>query len=303
MSLSVDQQPVLQTLLPWSVISVTGTDAATFLQGQVTTDIREVSAGHSRPGNLLNLKGRIESNFYLCSQDNGFLLVIDQSLQEATLARLKKYGVFSKVSIENSPLVVIGHTGQAALAQLTQQGVALPETSNQCISADGEYWLRLHGQTRLVQLCPAEKLPSTIHRSEAALNAWWANSILAGDWLINAAAQARYQPQELDAHQLQGVSYQKGCYMGQEIVARLYFRGQLKSELKCLQATLSGQPDIAIGQTLLAGTQSAGEIVACAPYGPSQWLALAVVRNEHQTVDMSLADGSVVHWQAQAFQR
>lgn len=282
------------TLLPWSVISVTGPDASTFLQGQVTTDMRELSAGQSRPGCLLNLKGRIETNFYLCPQDSGFLMVVHNSLQDSAITRLKKYGVFSKVEITASPLYVVGYLG------LVSTEVALPNNSNEYITEQGQYWLRLHGQARFLRLCQPEQLAPELMPDASGLATWLAASITAGDWLIDASAQGLYQPQELDAHELQGVSYQKGCYLGQEIVARLYFRGQLKSSLKCLKSTALAAADIAPKHVITANEQSVGEVVAAVG---SAGLVLAIVRNEHTDVQIALANGDISHWQAQAFIR
>jgi folate-binding protein YgfZ len=282
------------TLLPWSVISVAGPDASTFLQGQVTTDMRELVAGQSRPGCLLNLKGRIETNFYICPQADGFLLVVDSSLQAPAMTRLKKYGVFSKVEITASPLQVVGHLNPNCAA------LTLPEQSNQYTSLDGAYWLRLHGQNRFIQLCPPEKLDVGITSNADDLAMWFANSISSGDWLIDSSAQGLYQPQELDAHTLQGVSYQKGCYLGQEIVARLYFRGQLKTSLKCLKTSVLTPLDIAPRQAVLVDDKPVGEVVA---YVAAQGLALAIVRNEHDDVQITLANADTTHWQAQAFIR
>lgn len=284
----------IATLLPWSVISVSGPDASTFLQGQVTTDMRELSAGQSRPGCLLNLKGRIETNFYICPQDNGFLMVVHNSLQDSAITRLKKYGVFSKVDITASSLKVVGYLGKVS------DELALPNNSNESIAEQGQYWLRLHGDARFLRLCQPEQLEPKIKADMGDLTRWLAASIAAGDWLIDASAQGLYQPQELDAHELQGVSYQKGCYLGQEIVARLYFRGQLKSSLKCLKSTALNTADIAPQQVITANGQSVGEVVAAIG---STGLALAIVRNEYNEVEITLANGETTHWQAHAFVR
>lgn len=282
------------TLLPWSVISVSGPDASMFLQGQVTTDMRELSAGQSRPGCLLNLKGRIETNFYICPQDDGFLMVVHNSLQDSAITRLKKYGVFSKVDISASSLNVVGYLGSISAE------IALPNNSNEYITEQGQYWLRLHGDARFLRLCQPEQLEPTITADTDDVTSWLADSIAAGDWLIDASAQGLYQPQELDAHELQGVSYQKGCYLGQEIVARLYFRGQLKSSLKCLKSTTLSTEEIAAKQIVTANGQSVGEVVAAIG---SAGLVLAIVRNEHNEVEITLANGETTHWQAQAFIR
>lgn len=275
----------LQVALPWQALAVTGPDAATFLQGQVTTDIREVSAEVSRLGCLLNLKGRVQASFRLVAIDDGFLLLLPTDQLAAAQARLAKYAVFSKVTLAVSPLRISGVLGEQALAGLVAAGWALPP--DQGVSRrDSDLLVRLPGVARALLIGAAGAAAS----DEASLAAWDCAAIAAGEYLVPAAASEQHQPQEIDYHTLLGVSYQKGCYLGQEIVARLYFRGQLKSALCRLQAdwaddTLAAP---AIGQSVLSGTQNVGEVLALGWPAADRIEVLAILRLDAEAPQLDL---------------
>lgn len=290
----------LRVTLPWQALAVTGPDAATFLQGQATTDIREVSAEVSRLGCLLNLKGRVQASFRLVAIDDGFLLVLPADQLAAAQTRLAKYAVFSKVTLAASPLRITGVFGEQALAALTADGWTLP--SDQGVSRRGDDRLvRLPGVARALLISGAATDAAS---DEASLAAWDCAAIAAGEYLVPAAASEQHQPQEIDYHTLLGVSYQKGCYLGQEIVARLYFRGQLKSALCRLQADwtddLGAAP--AIGQSVLSGTQNVGEVLAVAWPAPDRVELLTILRLDAEAPQIDL-DGTRLSLQRSDFLR
>ncbi|MEO6698842.1 MAG: tRNA-modifying protein YgfZ, partial [Paraperlucidibaca sp.] len=115
-----------------------------------------------------------------------------------------------------------------------------------------------------------------------------------GEVSIDQTLVDHWQPQELDYHTLGGVSYQKGCYMGQEIVARLYFRGQLKTGLCWLRAPWPDGVDAALEWPIMANDKAVGRVIALAwPDAHELWL-LASVRLEAENLQWALPDGSTV---------
>lgn len=275
----------LRVALPWRALAVTGPDAATFLQGQVTTDVREISGGVSRLGCLLNLKGRVQVSFRLIARDDGFLMLLPADQLAPAQARLAKYAVFSKVTLTAPDLAITGVLGEQALAGLAEQGWTLPAA--RAVSRLGEDFLvHLPGLARALLVSPG----AAAGADAGALAAWDAAAIAAGEYHVPAAASERHQPQEIDYHTLLGVSYQKGCYLGQEIVARLYFRGQLKSGLCRLQADWpadAGQAPVP-GQAVLAGEQSVGEVLALAWPAPGRLELLAIARLDAEAPCLAL---------------
>lgn len=281
----------LSLTLPWRVLAVTGPDAASFLQGQVTTDMREVDASQSRPGCLLNLKGRVLISFRIVAVTDGFLLLLPADQYEPTLTRLGKYALFSKVKLEAGKLQVRGLLGSAPLQALAAAGLAWPGATHAVSQQDDAWLVRLPGHERALHILPEAAASEAV--TEAALAAWQCASLEAGDLMLPAAASERYQPQEIDYHQLQGVSYQKGCYLGQEIVARLYFRGQLKTGLRLLQADAGAAGALSMGQRLESGGQSVGEIIAAAWPDADQVMVLALVRLDAGDLTLPRESGSV----------
>lgn len=267
--------------LPWRVLALTGADALTFLQGQVTTDMREVDETQSRLGCLLNLKGRVQITFRAVACEQGYHLLMPDDQIAPTLARLSKFAVFSKVKIAEVPLRVRGVVGAGAISALTAAGWTWPLLAQGVSHLAETTLIRLPGHDRALLL---DVEPVTAAATAAELAAWHSAAISAGEILLPAAASERYQPQEIDYHQLLGVSYQKGCYMGQEIVARLYFRGQLKTALMRFQADWPATGDaplsqnLAMGLAISAGGKSVGEVVSASWPAPGRVELLALVK-------------------------
>lgn len=281
------------TTLPLRALAVTGIDALTFLQGQVTTDMREVTAGESRLGCLLTLKGRIQASFRVVAVADGFLLILPADQLAPAQARLGKYAVFSKVTLSERPLAIQGVLGRQARARIEDLGWVWPEAAQQVSHHGDDLLIRLPGQDRALWLGSAAAATT----DPVALAAWDSAVVASGELLLPAAASERYQPQELDYHQLHGVSYQKGCYLGQEIVARLYFRGQLKTALMRLSAHLpteGSDPGLQLGQDIMADGRHVGELISAAWPDAERVELLALVRQDAGDLSLTTASGQTV---------
>lgn len=285
------QDSVVLTL-PWRALAITGPDAQTFLQGQLTTDMREVSAVQSRLGCLLNLKGRVQISGRLLAWPEGYALLLPSDQFEAARARLGKYGMFSKISLSELPVRVQGLLGQEALRH---------DAETDTISGDKlPLHIRLPGAARALMLTDASVEPDVADsgiagsiEAAAALNCWEAAAIAAGEWTLDASEAELFQPQEMDYHILQGVSYQKGCYLGQEIVARLYFRGQLKTELSAW-TTQANCPEVSAGDALVdQDGQRVGEVIRVAWMPSRQAILLAQSKRDSTVVALESQTGRI----------
>ncbi|MES3041295.1 MAG: hypothetical protein V4730_09095 [Pseudomonadota bacterium] len=294
------QDDVVLTL-PWRALAITGPDAQTFLQGQFTTDLREVTPTHSRLGCLLNLKGRVQISGRLLAWPKGYALLLPTDQFEPARARLGKYGVFSKISLQELPLRIQGLLGQGALSRAASLGLALPAANNeddqQACSGDSlPLRIRLPGTARGLLLSSSEQDPmlaDTPAMTDAAQQCWSAAAISAGEWTLDVAETELFQPQEMDYHALHGISYQKGCYLGQEIVARLYFRGQLKTELSAWQID-STQAEIKAGDTLLdADGTRVGEVIRVAWSNAGRALVLAQSKRDSSATQLQSATATL----------
>jgi hypothetical protein len=271
--------------LAWGVLTLKGADAQSFLQGQLSCDMKLVSAEQASLGCLLSLKGRIEASVIVIASVDGYELLMPQAQIAAVQARLAKYGAFSKVSISVQTRSIEGVLGHATLPD------GLANTPYAATSSAGSYYVRLPGLQRGLKISDTAALND--HNS-SALAAWHAEAIASGEVTIDQALIALWQPQELDYHTLGGVSYQKGCYMGQEIVARLYFRGQLKTGLCWLRADWQGNVDAALDWPIMANDKAVGRVIALAwPDAQELWL-LANVRLEAENLHWVMPDASTV---------
>lgn len=272
------------TLLPLpslTVLAFTGPESVKFLQGQTTTDFREVEKGRVLPGAVCSLKGRVLFSFVAVPRGGDVDLVLPADQAEAAQAHLGKYAVFSKTSLENAGtrLALLGLSGAPAQQALARLGFAIPAAGAVGTRADGAWAARPLADERYLAALPATTLAAdwrnladdfTVgHESQ-----WWAADIRAGYATVSATSRDQFQPQELNYAVLDGVSYNKGCYTGQEVVARLYFRGKLKQRLYRLEAAVAA-PD---SRQVMAAGNVVGDIVMTAPDGAGQ-AVLAVVKN------------------------
>lgn len=265
------------------VITLTGPDSMTFLQGQTTTDFREVEKGRVLPGAVCSLKGRVLFSFIAVPSGTDVALVLPADQVAAALAHLGKYAVFSKTQLRDASadtalLGVAGPDTEQLLLQL-ETGSCMPDTPATAapdyrlvrLLTDGRCLVML-GRDTLHQRWPSLRDKVTV----AGENAWWAADIRAGFATVFSATRDLFQPQELNYHVLEAVSYNKGCYTGQEVVARLYFRGKLKQRLYRLES--DGRIDDHT-HGVYAGDEQVGGVVMAAHESPDATALLAIVKN------------------------
>ncbi|MET0126293.1 YgfZ/GcvT domain-containing protein [Pseudomonas caspiana] len=217
------------------VLAVRGVDASKFLQGQLTCNLDYLSEAKATLGARCTQKGRMQSSFRILLEGDGCLLAMATELIEPQLADLKKYAVFSKSKLtdESASWVRFGlHNGDGALVNLgldLAQDTDAVARANDLIAirvspARAELWVRADQagdiQTRLAA-----------HLSEGTLNDWQLGQIRAGIGQVFGATREEFIPQMLNLQAVGGVSFKKGCYTGQEIVARMQYLGKLKRRL------------------------------------------------------------------------
>ncbi|AVD84587.1 folate-binding protein YgfZ [Pseudomonas sp. SWI6] len=265
------------------ILAVRGSDAGKFLQGQLTCNINYLSLEYASLGARCMVKGRMQSSFRILPEGNGYLLAMASELLEAQMADLKKYAVFSKATLTdesaawarfglqggNAALAALGLTAPTSIgATVRHQGlIAL------CISADRiELWVPGE-QADAVREVLAASLP------EGSLNDWLLGQIRAGIGQVTGPTRELFIPQMINLQAVDGVSFKKGCYTGQEIVARMQYLGKLKR--RQYRLALDEQAVPAPGTEIFSPTHgsSVGEVVIAASDGPGCEL-LAVLSAE-----------------------
>ena len=220
---------VLCPVLQLGVLTVSGADAAQLLQGQMTCDVNEVTETNSRLGAICNPKGRVITTFLLIKKADVYLMVLPIALLEAIKKRLQMYILRSKVSLADS-----------------SEHYCLMGLSSSALATDA--FLHTQQQTVIsIQFSATQSRSLVIAETEMAI-AFWTEQLAKGyqaensehwryldmldgiPWLTNETSE-EFIPQMLNLDQLGAISFTKGCYTGQEIVARTHYLGKAKRAL------------------------------------------------------------------------
>jgi len=250
------------------ILAVRGSDAGKFLQGQLTCNIAYLDEHTSSLGSRCMQKGRMQSSFRILPEGDGFLLAMTRELLEPQLADLKKYAVFSKAKLtdESDAWVRFGlDQGQAALAAL---GIEVPAEAGATVRHDGLIAITV-SPDRVELWAPAAQAEAVrtqlaAHLPEGELDDWLLGQIRAGIGQVMEQTRELFIPQMINLQAVGGVSFKKGCYTGQEIVARMQYLGKLKRRLYRLALSEGETP--APGSEIFSPVHasSVGEVVIAA---------------------------------------
>ncbi|QHF30046.1 MULTISPECIES: CAF17-like 4Fe-4S cluster assembly/insertion protein YgfZ [Pseudomonas] len=256
------------TLSHEGVLAVRGSDAGKFLQGQLTCNISYLNDHTASLGARCMVKGRMQSSFRILAEGDGYLLAMTRELLEPQLADLKKYAVFSKAKLtdDSAAWVRFGlHDGEAALQAL---GLEVPTQTDAVSRHNGliaiavsaarvELWVPAE-QAEAVQAQLAAKL------ANADLNDWLLGQIRAGIGQVMPQTRELFIPQMINLQAVGGVSFKKGCYTGQEIVARMQYLGKLKRRQYRLALAEGSLPEPGTEVFSPTHNSSVGEVVLAA---------------------------------------
>ena len=286
------------------ILAVQGSDAETFLQGQLTCQVKFLASGISSLGARCTAKGRMQSSFRMLKAGDEYLLAMDQALIEPQLADLKKYALFSKSRLHDASTEwTRWGLSSDTDSVLTQLGLSLAPEANAVARSEQALAVRLFdgrvelwaqaAQTDVIQQQLSQQLP------EAPLNTWLLAQIRAGIGQVFAATREAFIPQMINLQCLGGVSFKKGCYTGQEIVARTQHLGKIKRQLYRLTAASMPNNAPSIGAPLFAPSHSSsvGDVVLVARSEAGLEL-LAVLQEDafaEGDIRLEAPDGFAVH--------
>jgi tRNA-modifying protein YgfZ len=225
-----------------------GPDAATFLHGQLSQDVQNLPQGESRPAAYCSAKGRMLADALLFRPGaEQFLLLMDAAVLPATLKRLQMFVLRSKAKLSDAraDCALIGLVGQTAIAHLAP----LPAQAHGVSAlSDGAFLIRLpdvQGLVRAIWVGPSDQVAQVLEQSgPLPLEAWRWLEVMSGVPRIEVATVDQFVPQMVNFEIIGGVNFKKGCYPGQEVVARSQYRGTLKRRLHlahCLHLAQAGQ--------------------------------------------------------------
>ncbi|MBU2705724.1 folate-binding protein YgfZ [Zooshikella marina] len=250
----LSSQPTLVDLTPMGIIHISGEGSDKLLQGQLTCDINQVSESQAQFGAYCTPKGRMIGNFWIWRADDDFLLFLSRNAIEHFIQTLSKYAVFYKCSISNhsQKWVQLAILGNEANTTLSQTGLPTTNDKLQITTQNQLQIINLPGQQGYLINCPIDQaenywLTFSKHCSPAGYGYWQHYLVDQGIAWINQQFQEKYIPQQFNMQFIEGISFKKGCYTGQEIVARTQYLGKLKSRLYHIKlpdnaTALPGQP-------------------------------------------------------------
>jgi len=233
-------------LVNYEFIKISGTDSVSFLQGQLSCNTELLSEQRSLTGALCNLKGRVIADFRLLQQGEHYLMQCAEGMAAEIVTTLNKYAVFSKVEITALPTTdktadsaptVIGIMDNDVDAALQILELELPNNANEVTATDHCSAVRVFGPARRIELwfhspSALESFSQGFAGQESDdLQPWLRADIEAGIIHVSPALSTEYTPQLLNYDIAGLIDFKKGCYTGQEIVARMFYRGTAKKRL------------------------------------------------------------------------
>ena len=263
------------------VLAVTGAKSAAFLQGQTTADFVKAPPTGAIRGACCNPQGRVFALFTAIPDTTGYLLILPHALIETTRDTLSRYAALSRVALANvsAAFRILGLASPSAAALLA--GLEIPVEGT---AADGTHSLH-HDPHRSLLLVPTAAAETRWQQIKAlaqpvGLPFWRLADIRAGIAVLSPATREQFLPQMLDLDRRGAVSFNKGCYTGQEVVARSQHLGKLKRHLYRLGFAATAAPASGTSVSLADGGQPVGMVIAAAMADTGRCEALAVLRDE-----------------------
>jgi len=291
---------IVADLSQLGVIAFRGEDTATFLQGQLTNDVRALHADGAQWSGYCSPKGRLLGNFLAWRNGEDYCLQLSGDILPGVLKRLSMFILRAKVqgrdaSDETVRLVVAG--GQAPAAVKAAMG-AIPEAAMRSVSTEAGLVVRMGEDKFVLSVAPdrAAAVWQALRQSATPVGApvWDWLRLNAGIPMIVAATQEQFVPQMVNLEVIGGVSFQKGCYPGQEIVARSQYLGKLKRRMFLAHVDAAAAPGDHLYSADMDG-QATGTVVnaATAPTGGFDALVVAQVESAAaQTLHLKALDGA-----------
>ncbi len=277
------RQTVLVPLTHLSQIDVSGEDAKAFLHSQFTSDINHLASGQLQLSAWCSAKGRMLASFLVSHNDASYRLILAADLEQTTLKRLQMFVLRAKVKLASlrDAQVLLGLSGPQAAEVLADASLPVPEAMHCAVA--GDLAVQALADGRYLVSVSADKAAAlwqklTVKARPAGLPVWRWLDVQAAFPLVSAATKEEFVPQMADFEKLGGVSFHKGCYPGQEVVARTQYLGKVKRHLYRVRSEAPLVP----GADLLSPEnpdQAAGKILSASPSPAGGFEGLAVVQS------------------------
>jgi len=262
------------------LLSCTGDDARTFLQAQLTNGIEDLAEGEARRAGWCSAKGRLLALFLVVPQQGGLLLQVSRDIAPAIAKRLSMFVLRAKAKVADvsDAWMQYGLWGETAETRLAQLGLAVPQGELQAARSEGIAVVRVGAQRFLILAPAAQRGRFSSLALEQGEASWVLQEIRSGLPQVVQATQEEFVPQMVNLERLGAVDFKKGCYPGQEVVARTQYRGVLKRRMARARVSAPAAAGDELYADEFAG-QASGKVVAAAavPGGGSELLAVVQI--------------------------
>ena len=277
------------------VVSAQGRDAAEFLQGQLTQDVKGLDADRVRFGGYCSPKGRLLANFLLLRPaPETIWMVCPTDVAPALIKRLRMFVLRAQCQLQLEDR--LGIWGSHSPSTLPPLSVAPAETES--AQQPGETSVTWHDGRQLIiaPLAPSVASPLADPTPSPASQQWMWSDVNAGIPWITSATADQFVPQMVNMELIGGVNFQKGCYPGQEVVARSQYRGTLKRRMALFEAKVS----LHSGQEVFHSEdpeQPAGMVVNAASQGPNTraLVEIKLAALEQGSLHLGSSEGPLLH--------
>lgn len=309
-NISTEFAPAMMGMLDSGLMRVSGADAETFLQGQFTNDISQATDSHHQLSAYCTHKGRIQANFRVCRYNGDYLLQMPKPILDKLIKRLPMFVMRSQVEITDASddLVQLSFAGGNVSEILDSLFVQqLPQNAGDSYCAEDITILKVAGTIdRFLVITSQHKAEILINtlamRAKPLSNSQWQLlDIRAGIPTVEESTFENFVPQMINMQLIDGVSFTKGCYIGQEVVARLKYLGKTKRQMYLAKTESDACP--APGTPLFSpdssSGQGAGSVVNSqpSPTGGCEMLVVSEITGvERNNVKLENADGADVEF-------
>lgn len=278
------------------MLSCTGDEAREFLHAQLTNDMAALPPDRARYAGWCSAKGRLQASFLVIPRAQGFLLQLSRDIAPAVAKRLGMFILRAKAKLADASdaWVQVGLWGPGAAQRLADLGLPTPAGELTVAHAGDAAVVRVAHQRYLLALPAAQRARVLDALQDAGDEAWSLEEIRAGRSLIVQSTQDLFVPQMVNFERLGAIDFKKGCYPGQEIVARTQYRGVLKRRLVRARVQAIAAPGDDLVAADLPGQASGTVANAVAlPEGGSELLAVVQISSldSASPIRLGAADG------------
>ncbi len=282
------QQNILADLSHLGILEISGEDAINFLQGQVTNDVKQLNGKNSQYTGYCTPKGRLLGLFLAFAHADHLHLQMPAELIAPIMQRLKMYVMRSKVSIidKSADILCLGLAGPGADKVLENLLGGCPSEVHALVTLEKATLLRLPGTLPRFLIFTNRTHAENIWQALAndaikvGKSVWDYLEIQSGIPEVVAATEEAFVPQMLNLDVLNGINFKKGCYTGQEIVARTHYLGKIKRRTLLAHLESNASPQAGDNLQLDGSEEAIGQIVRAAPAPQGGFDVLAEIRLE-----------------------